>query len=163
MVKPASSLLFIASAASLLLLGNTEARDLKIGKNSSPSRRSAGQQHAEVAHRFAARLKGDDEYNTIPLSESEEGEDTAQSGLPESDVNDQIGLFSNGANLHILSADEQPEQHEQSKRQASSSLLPSRNTKCANLRIPAFDASLMTKVKNNLAATGGDSWVSGTR
>lgn len=48
---------------------------------------------------------------------------------------------------------------------ATTTLAPIRggNTKCNNLGIPPLDAALISKVKANLAATGGDSWVSGTR
>lgn len=48
---------------------------------------------------------------------------------------------------------------------ATTTLAPIRggNTNCNNLGIPPLDAALISKVKANLAATGGDSWVSGTR
>lgn len=154
MVKPAASLFFLASTAGLLF--GIEARDLKTGNN-LPSRRSS---HVEVAHRFAARLTDDNAHSvhTNLVSEAkDEDEGSITTDVYGPPLDGQTGILSKDPNLHIL------QQQQQSKRQATSTLLPSRNAKCSNLRIPAFDSSLVDKVKSNLAATGGDSWVSGTR
>lgn len=149
MVNPASTFLLLASAALFNGPLSSEARDLKSGLS-----KRHPHAHAQLAHQFAIGVEGEEDSNnnnvSIDIENSSEQLEQVFSNVEEGDIPE-------------TEEQEGNPQHQLTKRQSGGSLLPSRNPKCANLRIPAFDAALTFKVKNNLAATGGDSWVSGTR
>lgn len=139
MVNPTSTAFLLVATAFLVSKG--EARDLKRNGHTHGSDLSRRSPHAAVAHQFAIDLKASAENASF------------DQGFADDFVHgDQMDAETEGGEVHP---------HSFSKRQ----LAPSRGNaaKCANLRIPAFESALTNLVKNNLAATGGDSWVSGTR